>query len=793
MNTIPDRALPSVFVILGVTGDLAAKKIIPSLWHLFLHELLPERLSIIGFARRPFSLVEFEALIRNSVTKHGKLEIDDTDFSRFVALFSYHQGTFDNEVAFHGLAKRLDEMKHQWNASINILFYLSTPPSSYASIFKNLAVAGLNLPDADSSAWTRLLIEKPFGTNLASAKELQSLLSSTFTEEQIYRIDHYLFKEIIQGIEHFRFSNNLFEHTWDNTTIERIDFRLLESIGVENRGNFYDAVGTLRDTGQNHLLAMLSAIVMEYSLNGDARTAQQNRATALESLTPWTEKTLREQTFRAQYQGYQDIPDVVSHSQTETYFALKTTLMHSRWKGIPLFMEAGKCMKENRKEIVLTFKHPPQCSLCDIGPHEPNRIVFRLEPNDEILIHFWMKKPGLERAIEERTFSFFLYEKETNTKYVEEYAKILHSAMHGDQTFFISSREVEASWRFVDPLEDAWKQNVTPLSSYEPNATPTPPFFIPRPRYSEEQKKHDRTIGIIGLGKMGANIAQRLYARQWNVVGFDVAPDATKKLEIEGMRSASSLRELVDALPTPRTLWLMVPHDAVDDILKELIPILEQGDTVIDGGNAPYKESIRRGKELALHGMNFLDVGVSGGPEGARHGVCIMVGGEKALYEKYAPLFQDMSVRDGYGYMGTSGAGHFVKMVHNGIEYGMMQALGEGFELMKHSPFSLNLHSIADIYNHDSVITSRLVGWLVQAYATFGDDLTSDEYCSPTVSHSGAGQWTVDTAHELNIPVAIIEGALAFRKQSQEHPSYTGKVVSALRYEFGGHVRGDRK
>ena len=164
-----------------------------------------------------------------------------------------------------------------------------------------------------------------------------------------------------------------------------------------------------------------------------------------------------------------------------------------------------------------------------------------------------------------------------------------------------------------------------------------------------------------------------------------------------------------------------------------------------------------------------------------------MAGGEKELYEKYEQLFRDLSVKDGYGYMGKSGAGHFVKMIHNGIEYGMMQALGEGFEIMKKSPFSLDMLSVAKIYNHGSVIESRLVGWLIEAYAKFGNELNADECCSGKVSHSGEGQWTVDAARELGIPAKIIEGALEFRKKSQENPSYAGQVVSALRHQFGGH------
>jgi 6-phosphogluconate dehydrogenase len=228
----------------------------------------------------------------------------------------------------------------------------------------------------------------------------------------------------------------------------------------------------------------------------------------------------------------------------------------------------------------------------------------------------------------------------------------------------------------------------------------------------------------------------------------------------------------------------MIPYQAVEGVLEKLIPFLGKGDTIIDGGNSPYKESIRRAKELEKRKIYFLDVGVSGGPSGARNGACIMVGGRKDIFKKFRKLFRDLSVRGGYGYMGKSGAGHFVKMVHNGIEYGMMQAIAEGFALMKNSPFELSLTKVAEIYNHRSVIESRLVDWLRKTFEQNGEGL--DEI-SGSVAHSGEGVWTVEAAKELGVPIPIIEGALNFRIESQRNPSYTGRILSALRNQFGGH------
>jgi len=798
MNNENKKNIPSIFTIFGVTGDLAAKKIIPSLWHLFQHGRLPERLSVIGFSRREFSDKEFKDLILEAVKKHADSSIEDKEIDSFFELFTYQAGTFEDTKAFQSLSDRIVEIESSWNMCANKLFYLAVPPSSYEQIFKNLAGVKLNVPCGGDPGWSRILIEKPFGTDLRSAQELQSLLSSYFKEEQIYRIDHYLFKEIIQGIENFRFSNNLFENAWDNTMIERINIRLLESIGVEDRGSFYDSIGTLRDVGQNHILTMLAAITMEYPTGMNVREIRKNRATILETLRPWTEETVQKETYRSQYLNYKNIRGVAQNSDTETYFALKTDLLHPRWSGIPIFMEAGKRMGESRKEIILTLKHPKVCLLCERGPHAPNRIVFRLEPNDEVVIHFWTKKPGFEKVIEERVFSFFLYEKETKVQYVEEYEKIINAAMEGDQTLFISSNEVLVSWRFTDPVIEGWKQGLAPLTEYKPDSTPAS-FSQELPNNKDIEIDNDTPeIGIIGLGKMGANLARRLNMKKWKVVGFNRSPDATKELEKEGIVGAYSLSEFVNKLSTPRTIWLMVPAFAkttagkpalspVDEVISGedgLEQLLGKGDTIIDGGNSFYKDSVRRGKRLKAKGINFLDVGVSGGPVSIQLGkFAIMVGGGREVYEKSKPIFDAIS-DTASGYMGSSGAGHFAKMVHNGIEYGMMQSLAEGFAILKEAPFKFRLKDVANVYNQNSIITSRLTGWLEEGFKEYGDDLKK---ASGVVAHTGEGEWTVKTAKELDVSAPVIKDSYLFRVRSKKNPTFTGKILSMLRAVFGGH------
>ncbi len=294
----------------------------------------------------------------------------------------------------------------------------------------------------------------------------------------------------------------------------------------------------------------------------------------------------------------------------------------------------------------------------------------------------------------------------------------------------------------------------------------------------------NKKIGYIGLGKMGKGMVLHLLENEWSVVAYNRSPEVIKEVEDFGAIGADSIKEVIEKLETPRLVWLMIPHQAVDAVIEEVASLLDEGDVIIDGGNSNYKQSVRRAKELKEKNIKFIDAGVSGGPYGARNGACVMIGGERENFEYYEELFKDISASDAYAYMGRSGSGHFVKMVHNGIEYGMMQAIGEGFEVLRKSDFELKLKEVARIYNNKSVIESRLTGWLQKGFEEYGENLNG---VSGKVSASGEGLWTVEAAKELGVPVTVIEDSLKFREQSQENPRYTGQVVSALRNQFGGH------
>lgn len=295
----------------------------------------------------------------------------------------------------------------------------------------------------------------------------------------------------------------------------------------------------------------------------------------------------------------------------------------------------------------------------------------------------------------------------------------------------------------------------------------------------------DMKIGLVGLGKMGYHLGLNLMDHGHQVVAFDVSADAVNRFREDGGQGAASLAELMAELPTPRVVWLMVPQGKViDNILTELAPSLQSGDIVVEAGNSHYKDSVRRSEDLQPRGVHYFDVGTSGGIEGARHGACYMIGGDAQVFPVIEPLFRDTAVENGYLYTGPSGSGHFAKMVHNGIEYGMMAAIGEGFEVLEKSSFDYDYEAIAKVWSNGSVIR----GWLMElTERAFSKDKKLDGI-QGVMHSSGEGKWTVEEALHLQAVTPVIALSLMMRYRSEETDTFTGKVVAALRNEFGGHA-----
>ncbi len=794
--------VPTIFVVLGATGDLMARKIVPALFNLHERKKLPHRFKLVGISRRGWTDEDLKKHIATILAVKAP-GASAANVASFLELAQYHKIEFNDRSDYVGLGDALKKIDKAWGMCANKLFYLSVHPQFYDVIFENIHASHLADGCGPDEGWTRIVVEKPFGNDEKSAKALDARLARLFKEEQIYRIDHYLAKEMLQNILAFRFGNNLFEGEWDRGFIEAINIRLFESIGVEDRGGFYDGVGMLRDVGQNHLLAMLALITMEKPERYDAAAIRRARAELLRTLKIPTVAEAAASSFRAQYDGYRSIKAVAADSQTETYFKIKGYLAGRRWEGIPVVMESGKRMGIARKEIEIILRHRRPC-FCPDGNHQKNRIVIRLEPKEGITIAFFSKKKGYSFETEERSLAFDfrdenvpaagIRKKEAHAQYTEEYEKLLLDCIAGDQTLFVSSEEVTAMWRFTDPFIAAWEKKLVPLRHYAPDhdAIAGEADAIDRTR-SRNIPVAPKEIGVIGLGKMGAGVVRQLHEKGWRVVAANRSPEPVREMEREGIAGAFSSADLAAKLKSPRIVWIMITAGkGVDENLfgkNGIAGHLKKGDIVIDAGNSFYEDTIRRAKIFKRKGIRFMDVGFSGGPAGARHGGSLMIGGERKTFEYLEPLFRDLSVPQGYEYFGEAGAGHFVKMVHNGIEYGMMQSIAEGFALMKKSKFRLDVRKIAEVYNRGSVVESRLVGWLEDAFRIYGKDLKT---VSGSVAYTGEGEWTVKTGKKMKMKLPVIEDAFKFRVRSKKSPSYTGKVLSAMRNRFGGHAIGDK-
>ncbi len=291
-------------------------------------------------------------------------------------------------------------------------------------------------------------------------------------------------------------------------------------------------------------------------------------------------------------------------------------------------------------------------------------------------------------------------------------------------------------------------------------------------------------VGLIGLGKMGLNLGKNLMDHKHEVAAFDLNSSAVEEMKEYGATGVSSLNELVQSLQSPRILWVMVPHAVVDSVIEEVTPLLTKGDILIEAGNSHYKESIRRYEQLKKDGIHFMDAGTSGGMEGARNGACYMIGGDQEAWDIVEPIFRDTAVENGYLYAGKAGSGHFLKMVHNGIEYGMMAAIGEGFEILEKSEFDYDYEKVSRVWNNGSVIRS----WLMELTENaFSKDAKLDEI-KGVMHSSGEGKWTVETALDLQTATPVIAMSLLMRYRSLDNDTFTGKVVAALRNEFGGHA-----
>ncbi|MEK7542252.1 MAG: glucose-6-phosphate dehydrogenase [Patescibacteria group bacterium] len=463
--------LPTIFVILGATGDLMRRKLTPALFHLYEKGDLPPLFQVIGFSRDELTVEGFRKMVAGIVRERVP-GADQSTIEKFVKFFAYQHGFFEEDKGYREMASYLGRKDGEWMVCANKLFYIAASPQFYETIFRKLASSGLTKPCSPKEGWTRVIVEKPFGKDLKTAQALDALLGKLFKEEQIYRIDHYLGKETVQNILAFRFSNSFLQGSWNAKAVESIKIQLFEKEGVGNRGGFYDGIGTLRDVGQNHVLQLLALFTMENPGAFDGSSIRRARAQILRSLRSLKPKEIEEATLRGQYEGYTSEKNVAPDSQTETYFRIETFLDASRWKGVPVILESGKEMSEDRVDVIVTFRHYTPC-LCPpaSGKHYQNVLYYHIQPREGIDVSFWVKKPGPEMTIEERGFSFDYKKAFEGTEFSDAYERLLLHVIRGDQTLFVSTQEIMAEWKFVDPILRAWQQNKVPLTIYKKHSS----------------------------------------------------------------------------------------------------------------------------------------------------------------------------------------------------------------------------------------------------------------------------------------------------------------------------------
>jgi glucose-6-phosphate 1-dehydrogenase len=469
---------PQIMVIFGASGDLTKRKLLPALYTLARERLLPSAFAVVGFARRPIGDEGFREQMREGCEKHARRRpVDKTLWASFASGIYYHQGAFDDLGAYSTLKARLEEIDAKQGISANRLYYLSTPPSAYPQIIENLGKAGL--VSRAYQPFTRIIVEKPFGRDLESAKLLNRQIKQVFREAQIFRIDHYLGKETVQNMLVFRFGNGIFEPLWNNRYVEHVQITGAESIGVEGRGAYYEEAGILRDMVQNHLFQVLSLVGMEPPVSMESNTVRDEKVKFLRSLRPIPPDRMDDFVVRAQYTqghvlgesvpGYRQESGVAPESVTETYVALKLFADNWRWAHVPIFLRSAKRMPKRVTEIAIQFRQAPHLLFGhDRGQGPvPNVLSIRIQPNEGISLHFGSKIPGPTMEVAPVNMEF-RYGTSFGNEPPEAYERLILDAMIGDSTLFTRDDEVEASWTFITGIHEAWaRQKKRQIPFYE--------------------------------------------------------------------------------------------------------------------------------------------------------------------------------------------------------------------------------------------------------------------------------------------------------------------------------------
>jgi len=466
-SAAPGPPEPFTLIVFGASGDLTWRKVVPAIYDLWCDGHLPRRFAVVGYARTPMSDEAWRARLRDGASTFARASADDdAAWADFASRLTYISGRYDDPGDFRALADRLDRGAADGTLPASRLFYLATPPGTFAAVVESLAASGLGRPGGGGEAWARVIIEKPFGHSLEDARALTGRVRRTFAEDQIFRIDHYLGKETVQNLLVLRFANSIFDPLWNQKYIDHVQVTVAEQDGVGTRGAYYDASGALRDMVQNHMMHLVSLVAMEPPVSLDPDAIRDEKVKVLRALRPISPEGVRDRVVRAQYAagtaedasvpGYREEAGVPDDSCTETFVALRLFIDNWRWAGVPFYLRTGKRMPVRITEIGVHFKPIPQVlfGAQPHGPLQPNVLAIRIQPNDGITMRFMVKVPGPTMHLEPYQMDFG-YAEAFRDGSPDAYERLLLDAALGDPTRFTRSDEVEAAWAFVQPILDA--------------------------------------------------------------------------------------------------------------------------------------------------------------------------------------------------------------------------------------------------------------------------------------------------------------------------------------------------